>query len=95
MLLGLSEQELMADLEKLKNADIDPNSGKLFAYSYHSTGDKLEVVKKFYDKFEEQLPIVPTKERVVQAFFTAFMQENALNPLVFPSLRSVQCCKYS
>jgi len=89
MYLGLSEQELMEDLEKLKSADVDPHSGKLFAYSYHSQGDKLEVVKKFYDKFEDQLPIAPAKERIVQAFFTAFMQENALNPLVFPSLRFV------
>ena len=89
MYLGLSEQELMADLETLKSADVDPNSGKLFAYSYHSEGDKLEVIKRFYDKFEEQLPVAPAKERIVQAFFTAFMQENALNPLVFPSLRFV------
>ena len=87
--LGLSEQELMAELEVLKSADVDPNSGKLFAYSYHSQGDKLEVIKKFYDKFEEQLLVAPEKERIVQAFFTAFMQENALNPLVFPSLRFV------
>ena len=86
---GLSEQELMADLEAFKKADFDPNSGKLFAYSYHSEGDKLQVVKKFYDKFEEQLPIAPAKERIVQAFFTAFMRENAVNPLVFPSLRFV------
>ena len=89
MFLGLSEEELMAELETLKSADVDPHSGKLFAYSYHSEGDKLEVVKKFYDKFEEQLPIAPAKERIVQAFFSAFMQENALNPLVFPSLRFV------
>ena len=87
--VGLSEEELMAELETLKSADVDPHSGKLFAYSYHSEGDKLEVVKKFYDKFEEQLPITPAKERIVQTFFSAFMQENALNPLVFPSLRFV------
>lgn len=87
--VGLSEEELMAELETLKSADVDPHSGKLFAYSYHSEGDKLEVVKEFYDKFEEQLPITPAKERIVQAFFSAFMQENALNPLVFPSLRFV------
>ena len=84
----------MTDLEALKSADIDPHSGKLFAYSYHSQGDKLEVVKKFYDKFEEQLPIAPAKKRIVQMFFTAFMQETALNPLVFPSLR-YQCGSYN
>ena len=89
MFVGLSEEELMAELETLKSADVDPHSGKLFAYSYHSQGDKLEVIKRFYDKFEEQLPITPAKERIVQAFFSAFMQENALNPLVFPSLRFV------
>ena len=87
--VGLSEEELMAELETLKSADVDPHSGKLFAYSYHSQGDKLEVIKRFYDKFEEQLPITPAKERIVQAFFSAFMQENALNPLGFPSLRFV------
>ena len=84
---GLSEEELMADLEKLKKADTDPHSGTLFAYSYHSEGDKLGVIKKFYDQFEDKLPVAPDKEKVVQAFFTAFMNENALNPLVFPSLR--------
>ena len=84
---GLTEEELMADLEKFKKADIDPNSGTLFAYSYYSEGDKLGVIKKFYDQFEDKMPVAPEKERVVQAFFTAFMSENALNPLVFPSLR--------
>ena len=86
----------MADLENLKKADADPHSGTLFAYSYHSEGDKLAVIKKFYDQFEDKMPVAPDKEKVVQAFFTAFMNENALNPLVFPSLRyvDVSYCKY-
>ena len=87
-LLGLSEEELMAQLKTLKSNDADAYSGKLFGYSYHTEGDKLDVVKKFFDKFEDRLPVAPSenyKEDVVQAFFTAFMRENAISPVVFPS----------
>ena len=36
------------------------------------------------------VPVNSQKEAIVQMFFHAFMHENALNPLVFPSLKQFE-----
>ena len=39
---------------------------------------------------DDTLPEFASKKAIVQMFFHAFMHENALNPLVFPSLRQFE-----
>ena len=103
---GLGKEELIAELERRKKKDIDPHSGKIFAYVYTSQDEKFACVEKAYNMFEsagssnsmaqsdaqllapgEQLT---SKQAIVDMFLHAFMHENALNPLVFPSLRQFE-----
>ena len=92
---GLDQEELEAELERRKKKDIDPHSGKIFAYVYTCEDGKFSCVQKAYDMFsnysaEKVLPELAAKEAIVKMFFHAFMHENALNPLVFPSLRQFE-----
>ena len=96
--IGLSKEELIAELEKRKDRDIDPHSGKIFAYVYTSQDEKFSCVQKAYDMFqmsstqpgEEPPAELASKEAIVQMFLHSYMHENALNPLVFPSLRQFE-----
>lgn len=95
---GLEKEELVAELERRKKTDIDPHSGKIFAYVYTSKDDKFSCVQKAYDMFESTshsalgncCPELATKQAIVEMFLHGFMHENALNPLVFPSLRQFE-----
>lgn len=104
---GLGKEELIAELERRKKRDIDPHSGKIFAYVYTSQDEKFACVQKAYDMFEcaaqshsasseGAAPELPQAEElaakgvIVDMFLHAFMHENALNPLVFPSLRQFE-----
>ena len=94
---GLGKEELIAELERRKKTDIDPHSGKIFAYVYTSKDEKFSCVQKAYDMFQscslpgENTPQeLASKEAIVQLFLHGFMHENALNPLVFPSLRQFE-----
>ena len=103
---GLGKEELVAELERRKKKDIDPHSGKIFAYVYTSQDEKFSCVQKAYDMFEcaavshsassEDAELqqaeqqLTSKQAIVDMFLHAFMHENALNPLVFPSLRQFE-----
>ena len=93
---GVPQEELLQELEKRKKIEIDPHTGKIFAYVYTSEDKRFETVEKAYDLFEfdQQDDSISSssssskeKQEIVRMFFHAFMHENALNPLVFPSLR--------
>lgn len=54
-------------------------------------------MQRAYDAFqfktsssEETEPEFAEKDNIIETFFHAFMHENALNPLVFPSLRQFE-----
>ena len=100
---GLGEEELITELEKMKRRDIDPHSGKIFAYVYTSQDGSFACVEKAYDMFEslsssqttdpelkDTSQQVASKQAIVKMFLHAFMHENALNPLVVPSLRQFE-----
>jgi len=116
---GLSHQELLEELQKRKKAEVDPHTGKIFAYVYTSEDTRFQIVQKAFDMFEFEgktddgqleedaeakqltgsqtvkstsstLSVSSQKEAIVQMFFHAFMHENALNPLVFPSLKQFE-----
>ena len=105
---GLSHDHLIKELEKRKKVEIDPHTGKIFAYVYTSEDARFETVQKAFDIFQWdtnseaglQDGVEPSisksqlsqdsKDAIVQIYFHAFMHENALNPLVFPSLRQFE-----
>ena len=88
---------LIKELKRRKNLEVDPHTGKIFAYVYTREDDKFDTVQKAYDvfQFEEEetgsaVQEQSAKDTIIQMFFHAFMHENALNPLVFPSLRKFE-----
>ena len=97
---GLTQEKLLEELNKRKNVEIDPHTGKIFAYVYTSKDPRFETVQKAFDLFqwdshtessdEEGATAQESKSAIVKMFFHAFMHENALNPLVFPSLRQFE-----
>merc|ERR1712226_76807 len=84
---GVPHKELLEEMEKLKGGDQNPEEGKLFAYVYTAEDDTFDAQTEAYDKFCETTGMTPDHESVVRSFHHAFMHENALNPMVFPSLR--------
>ena len=87
----------MRELEDCKKAETDIHSGKLFAYCYTTNNECFQVANKALQMFKDvELDALPSsadqqyKSAIVEMFHTAFLHENALNPLVFPSLRKFE-----
>lgn len=97
---GISGDILLKELEEYKKAETDPHSGKIFAYVYTTDDNCFQVVEKALQMFQAAAPpsALPasmeqkrdSKAAVVQMFYKAFLHENALNPLIFPSLRTFE-----
>lgn len=106
---GLSQEELLEELKQKKKVEVDPHTGKIFAYVYTSEDERFHCLEKVFDMFEfdkeegESIAekavkgraeidpeILAKKDAVVRMFYHAFMHENALNPMVFPSLRQFE-----
>ena len=75
---------------------MDPHSGKIFAYVYTTESGSFRVVERALQVFADMdtTALPPSahqraKAAIVEMFSKAFLHENALNPLVFPSLRKV------
>jgi len=84
---GVPHADLLTEMERIKSCDADPASGKMFALVYTGADDTFRLQTKAYDMFCEQTGLDPDHESLVRAFHHAFMHENALNPIMFPSLR--------
>lgn len=92
---GIPKDELLKELAECKAAGIDPLSGKIFAYVYTTHNECFQVVENALQLFEEEAGpgTIPADSHekaastVVDLFHSAFLHENTLNPLVFPSLR--------
>ena len=92
--LGVSKDDLLQELEAAKAVETDPHSGKIFAYVYTTDNECFQVAEKALELFKQADPqSLPSgsdkraKSAIVDMFYKAFLHENALNPLVFPSLR--------
>ena len=95
--IGETKEVLLGELEKCKKADIDPHSGKIFAYVYTTDNECFRVVEEALQTFKDVEPdALPSssdqdsKAAIVQLFLGAFLHKNALNALVFPSLRKFE-----
>lgn len=94
---GIAGDVLLSELEEYKRAEVDPHSGKIFAYVYTTDSESFRVVEKALHVFEDLEPTalprsseLDSKATIVEMFSKAFLHENALNPLVFPSLRKFE-----
>ena len=48
---GVASEVLLEEMKTAKSGDIDPSSGKIFAYVYTGDGDNFELQQKAYDMF--------------------------------------------
>ncbi len=95
---GLSQEKLLDELKRRKKVEVDPHTGKIFAYVYTSKDARFDTVEKAFDLFQwpdsdsntNEASSQDSKSAIAKMFFHAFMHENALNPLVFPSLRQFE-----
>lgn len=87
---GLTSDQLITELKRRKSVEFDPHTGKGFAYVYTLNDDRFKTIQKAFDMFSTDESVEDTKLSVVNMFFHSFMHENALNPLVFPSLRQFE-----
>jgi sphinganine-1-phosphate aldolase len=88
---GLNDQELLNVLKEKKGSDFDSDTGKGFAYVYTTRNDQFKSVQKAFDYFQlNQSGNGSSKDNISNVFFRAFLHENALNPMVFPSLRQFE-----
>ena len=89
---GVPKDELLAQLDKLRETETHAEDGRLFAYVYTpNDADHESVMAQAFHKFTEspghgdaQLADI---QRVV---FEGYMHGNALNPNAFPSLRTLE-----
>ncbi|CAH1773626.1 unnamed protein product [Owenia fusiformis] len=87
---GVPHDELYKEMEVLKQGEIDPEDGKIFAYVYTAGSENFKIQQKAFSLFCEKTGYSGDHDALVTAFHHAFMHENALNPMVFPSLRRME-----
>ncbi len=99
---AVPHDELLAEVKRRKEVQVDPHTGKVFAYVYTTDDDKFKTIQKAFDLLEFDdgglegvagegpSGAASKKTALVQMFFHAFMHDNALNPMVFPSLRQFE-----
>lgn len=91
---GLSSSEIMAIMDKIHNRELDAENGKAFAYTYTTTtdmGDLAKCLGSAYAKFSESTNAdSPDHDRIVSDVWSTFMHTNALNPMMYPSLRKFE-----
>lgn len=85
-LSGISTSALRKELIELKKGDVDPSSGRVFAYVYTRDSQVFELAQEVCDWFDGDSEHHGSKEAITKEFFNAFLHDNALNPMVFPSL---------
>ncbi|XP_041361221.1 sphingosine-1-phosphate lyase-like [Gigantopelta aegis] len=87
---GISHDELRHQLAGLKEKEVDHSEGKVFAYVYTLDDSHYNLQADIFDQFEESVGYSVEHDALVQEFQQAFLHENALNPVVFPSLRKME-----
>lgn len=83
---GINPAVLRKELLELKKGDVDPSSGRVFAYVYTRDSHVFELAREICDWFDGEPAHHGPKEAITNEFFNAFLHDNALNPMVFPSL---------
>lgn len=84
---GIPPAELLKKLNELKATEKQPEEGRLFALVYTGNDEHFDVQKKAFDLFAEKTGLSPQHDELLRLYREAFMHENALNPMMFPTLR--------
>ncbi|BFZ21048.1 hypothetical protein BsWGS_24087 [Bradybaena similaris] len=87
---GMTREEILDKLKSLKEKETNHMNGRIFAYTYTLTDDHFQLQKEVFDKFTEQIGFSPEHDELVKLFQKSFLHENALNPMVYPSLRQME-----
>jgi len=87
---GKSQAEMTSVLGEMQVAETNHLEGKTFAYTYTVSDEHYDIQKEAFDKFSEKTLYSDDHEEVVKLFQRTFLHENALNPMVYPSLRKME-----
>lgn len=87
---GIPHDELLRQMQDLKDQETNTQDGLVFAYVYTGEGEHFDCIQKAYELFTEGSGAGEEHDRLVTEFSRAFMHENALNPMVFPALRKFE-----
>lgn len=88
---GLSEEDILGILTNLKKKEQKAEEGKAFAYSYTSNADMGDISKRIsqaYDLYNSDGG--QEDKKVLWKSWELFMHTNALNPMMYPSLRRME-----
>ncbi|XP_077990716.1 sphingosine-1-phosphate lyase-like [Glandiceps talaboti] len=85
---GIPIDELRKEMEVAKKREVRSHDGKIFALVYTMDDDAFKLQEDAFDMFAEKSGLNDVDhDTLLQEFHHAFMHENALNPMFFPSLR--------
>ncbi|CAG5123196.1 unnamed protein product [Candidula unifasciata] len=87
---GMTREEILAKMKSLKEKETNHMEGRIFAYTYTLADDHFQLQKEVFEMFTEQTGLSPEHDELVKLFQKAFLHENALNPMVYPSLRQME-----
>ncbi|KAK3088897.1 hypothetical protein FSP39_025176 [Pinctada imbricata] len=87
---GLSKEELQKEIADMKGKDFNPEEGNIFAYVYTVGSEHSNLQEVAFEEFQEKSGHSFEHDALVQEAFSAFLHENALNPMIFPSLRKME-----
>ncbi|KAK0066202.1 sphingosine-1-phosphate lyase [Biomphalaria pfeifferi] len=87
---GLPREKILEKLDEMRAKETDHLEGKVFAYTYTLNDDHFELQKEVYEKFTEKIGYSPDHDELVKYFQKAFLHENGLNPMIYPSLRQME-----
>ncbi|XP_064597644.1 uncharacterized protein LOC135464085 [Liolophura sinensis] len=84
---GIPYDELREAMAKFKAAETNHVEGKIFAYTYTLFDEHFQLQKDCFKIFGEKAGYSENHDALVSLFHQAFLHENALNPMIYPSLR--------
>ncbi|KAL3892346.1 hypothetical protein ACJMK2_004559 [Sinanodonta woodiana] len=87
---GTSHEELRRQMILMKKKETSHEEGKIFAYVYTLDDDHFQLQKDAFDLFNEKISYSVDHDTLVREFHHAFLHENALNPMIYPSLRKME-----
>ncbi|XP_050413035.1 uncharacterized protein LOC126827602 [Patella vulgata] len=88
--VGIPHDQLREELKDLQGKENQIEDGNIFAYMYTLPDDHFQIQKECFDRFEKAIGYSVDHDALVTEAHHAFLHENALNPMIFPSLRTME-----
>jgi len=91
---GVDPNQVIKVLEAMKLSEVTAEEGKAFAYTYttkHDMGEFAKSLGKAYELYTASAKTgVEGHEAMLTKAWDMFMHSNALNPMMYPSLRKME-----